>query len=163
MRKLLITFLLIPTIANANVVQKAGDILQFANPIIGLWLTTHDNNDTAYILNYLIAMGGVGLGKHCGTKMHYKGSRRPDRTAYTGMPSGHTTSSWLPAAFTRNPYLYAGAALTAVSRVHCKKHYWYQVLASIAISEGIVALNQRFNVSVLVLNDGFSLSMVWRA
>lgn len=136
------------------------DIFQIANPMGGLIIATIDNRDTDYLLSYIATMGIVGLSKYAGTKTHYYGSRRPDKTAYTGMPSGHTASAWFAASYTRNPIIYCSAFYTALARVTRGKHHWYQVCASIALCEFVVLLNSKYNLAVKLspIENGISIS-----
>ena len=103
------------------------------------------------------------LGKYGGRKLQPDFAKRPDGTAYTGMPSGHTMSAWHPAAYTRNPFLYATAILTAASRVTSKRHFWYQCLASIVISEGIVSLKKQKNLVVSWNGESLYIGVLLRS
>lgn len=148
--------------------RKAGDILQIVNPIAGLALTTLYESPVNYALSYGISMGLVGLGKYNGRQLEYPGAARPRDGTYNGMPSGHTASAWLPAAYAaksndqrlvRASYiLYPVAAFTGVSRVTSKRHYWYQVAAAIVICETITYINRKHPVAVGITPNGIYLS-----
>ena len=140
--------------------RKAGDVLQFASPIAAYVMTSYNNKSIHFLIHYLQTMGVTGLGKWSGKRLKYGLALRPDRSAYTGMPSGHTASCWLPASYMRNYDgwsavtfgLYGAAILTAFSRIKSKRHTPIQVLASIVLCESVATLNKKY-LQHLYIND----------
>lgn len=137
------------------------DIFQVTNPIFGLYWAYKENKTADFVSEYLTAAAITGISKHIGTQTRFCGSQRPDKTAWTGMPSGHTTSAWLPAAYTRSPFIYIMAIETAALRVLRGKHYWYQCLTSVILSEAIVALNHRYTLNIFPLTDGMAARIIF--
>lgn len=133
-------FLLCSSCYASNAVRNIGDILQVANPVATFVFARSDSERLLFAAHYALSMGLVGIGKSSGRHFKYPLALRPDKSAYTGMPSGHTASAWTAASFTRNPFLYATAVFTGFSRIHAKKHTILQVCVSIVIAESIVLI-----------------------
>lgn len=151
MYRRLALFLLLPSIAFGNeTLRRVGDVLQVANPLIGLYLAHHGDTHRDFIFSYAESMAIVGAGKYAGNRWHYAGSKRPSGTSHRGMPSGHTVSAWCAAAHTRSPYLYTTAALTGSSRVLSKKHTIIQVLVSVAVCEGVAYFNKKLSKRIWI-------------
>jgi len=116
-------------------ITEVGDIAQFVSPMVAL-VTAEDPKDFLY--HYLATIGVSFATKELGQYTHFKGSRRPDRSDYRGMPSGHTASAAIGAAYSRNPWLYGVTVVTGYSRIAANKHNVWQVLAGVALAEVVM-------------------------
>ncbi len=152
MTKVIILLLLVsPCYARENL-RKAGDIIEFANPIIAYTIAAYHDDDACFLVSYAQVMIATGIGKWSGKKLKYDLAKRPNSSNFTGMPSGHTASAWLPAAYFRvrrnqpivTSLLYGGAIATGFSRIYYKRHTVLQVLVSVVLCESVAILNSRF-------------------
>ena len=145
MNKMIVFYIImIINVGHTSTLKKFGDCAQIINPIIAFTVSTQHQGADHYINLHSRSLGIMGASKFIGNKLKVPSSRRPDSLTYTGMPSGHTTSSWSAAAYVRQyggehrwlaVPLYTSALLTAYSRVECKKHTIPQVLVAILLSE----------------------------
>ncbi len=155
-------------------IREIGNVLQIVNPLLGYALTIHTNTNDQYVFDYIMAIGITGLSKQLGNKIKYKQAMRPDGTTYKGMPSGHTTSAWLPAAHFRNHAsdrlmplaipLYANAVFTGYSRVRSHRHTVLQVVASAVLCEAVVLINKRIGwfTTNVAIDDGVKINFNMR-
>jgi hypothetical protein len=139
--------------------QKFGDYGQILNPFIAAAISTQEKGlgHFAFIfaqdmalthgVKLALASGKAGIGK--------RPSKSWKKDKYDGMPSGHTASAWVAAAYIRQfeqnkfasiPF-YLIAGVTGYSRIKAKKHTTFQVIAGAALSELIVHLNKQANWS----------------
>lgn len=134
--------------------RKLGDQIQIFNPIVTAIFSTQEKGLGHFGIVYVQSMALMGIGQGLGQHYKWKIGERPINKKGDGpfhsFPSGHTTSAWTSAAYARVFFkdykllaipLYATAAATAYSRVESKRHSIAQVLAAIALSEGVVYVN----------------------
>ncbi|NRB11343.1 MAG: phosphatase PAP2 family protein [Rickettsiaceae bacterium] len=141
--------------------RQAGDILEIINPLVAAYFANKEKG-----LGHFAIVHGQTIGIMGATKFYFhnkkgKIGRRPNRNSnkrerYDRFPSGHTSSAWSAAAYSRifleeNKYvaipLYATAALTGFSRVKSKQHTRNQVLAAIVLAEGMNFINSKMQWS----------------
>ncbi len=143
-----------------SAVRTFGDIAQIANPVIVAGFASQEKGAGHFGIIY----GQTWLGMH-GIKLiskqaKWRASKRPHiagkKDRYEGMPSAHTGSAWVAAAYMRtfsDDYklasipLYAAAAVTGYSRIKAKEHTLGQVIAGALFAEGVVYLNSKLGWS----------------
>ena len=145
----LLVFLGIPATATASDddgdwIQKTGDILQIALPVLGGGATFFTNPDPdkkwdkegtwMFAKAYGLAWGSTYVIKIAA------GKARPNGANRTSFPSGHTMSAFAGAGFIDGRFgrtfgipAYALAVFTGYSRVHSGWHYQDDVLAGASI------------------------------
>jgi hypothetical protein len=140
--------------SSSKQLRELGDQIQIINPIATAIFSTQEKGLGHFGIVYVQSMALMGIGQGLGQHYKWKIGERPNHKNGDGpfhsFPSGHTTSAWTSAAYARVFFkdykllaipLYAAAAVTAYSRVESKRHSKAQVLAAIALSEGVVYLN----------------------
>lgn len=145
---LIYSIFLISTSVHAITLRQFGDCAQIANPIIASIISSQHRGINHFVAVHGQSMAIMGASKFVGSEFKFTASRRPSGIGYTGMPSGHTTSSWSSAAYVRKyggthqwltVPLYASALLTGYSRIQSRQHTVSQVVAAIILSETINA------------------------
>ncbi len=148
---------------------EAGDTLQFAIPLTGLfaaWL--HDDAQGAKQLALSVAASQAIVQS---TK-HIVNRRRPNDASNMSFPSGHAAAAFSGAAFLQSRYgaawgipAYAAASFVGLSRMHGNRHHADDILAAASIS---FLVNQYlispFNsenmmMTAMPTEDGFALGV----
>lgn len=114
-------------------VTRAGDVLQYAIPITGLFgsiIADDKEGRWQYFKSFLGQVTTVEVVKQIARKA------RPRGTSRASFPSGHTSSAFSGAAFINTRYgykwgipAYAAATFTAYSRVQANAHFLDDVMA----------------------------------
>lgn len=140
--------------------RSFGDYAQIINPIVTAGFASQEKGFGHFAIIYgqtWITMHGVKL---LSDKAKWSFSKRPvvndKKDRYDGMPSGHTNSAWVAAAYLRtfsDDYkyvsipLYITAAITGYSRVYAKEHTTAQVIAGAAFAEIVTYINSKLKWS----------------
>lgn len=139
--------------------RSFGDYAQIINPVLTAGLASQEKGfgHFAIIYGQSCTMNGIKL---VSDKAKWSFSKRPvvsdKKDRYDGMPSGHTNSAWVAAAYLRtfsDDYkyvsipLYITAAITGYSRVHAKEHTTAQVIAGAALAEIVTYINSKLKWS----------------
>lgn len=158
-----------------------GDYAQIANPLIALATSSQEKGVGHFSVIYAESTLVTHGFKLAANQQRWGISKRPTienkRDRYDGMPSGHTSSAWIAAAYVRafsEEYkalavpLYIAAAVTGYSRIKHKEHNLTQVISGAVISEAITYLNKNMNwnteyrsVKVSASTKGGSLRIVF--
>ena len=119
-------------------VERAGDLIQLAIPIVGLGLTYYkDDKDgrKQFWNSYISSLSITYFLKHSINKT------RPNGDCCESFPSGHTASAFAGAMFIQNRYgtkygipSLLLASFVGYSRVDANKHFWEDVIAGASIS-----------------------------
>ena len=127
--------------AMAGKIESAGTDVAVALPLIagGVTLWKGDYVGTAELGADTIATVGTAF-----VLKNVIKEKRPDGSDFKSMPSDTAALAFAPAQFLWDRYgwqyglpAYAAAAFVGYSRVDAKKHHWYDVAASAALSWGI--------------------------
>jgi hypothetical protein len=140
--------------------RSFGDVMQIVNPVASSLLSSQEKGFGHHAFIYgqtWITMHAIKL---VSDKSKWAPSKRPSitdkRDRYDGMPSGHTASAWVAAAYVRtfsedysylSVPLYITAAITGYSRVYSKEHTWGQVISGAALAEGMTWMNSKLSWS----------------
>ncbi|MBL4908529.1 MAG: phosphatase PAP2 family protein [Alteromonadaceae bacterium] len=123
-------------------VQKNGDILQFAIPLLSLGSTLVFEDDFEGSKQFLKAFAASELTTLALKKLTHE--RRPSGSCCDSFPSGHTSAAFMGASFIHYRYgwkysipAYVAAAYVGYSRVHSNQHYTRDVVAGAAV--GIIS------------------------
>ncbi len=123
-------------------VQKNGDILQIAIPLLSLGSTLVFEDDFTGSKEFLKAFAASQLTTLTLKKLTHE--RRPSGSCCESFPSGHTSASFMGASFIHYRYgwkysipAYVAATYVGYSRVHSNQHYTRDVVAGAAI--GIIS------------------------
>ena len=140
--------------------ERAGDVLQITNPIIGALVASQEKGFGHFVVIYgesLLFMGALqATGKATKWSVGKRPSRPGKKAVYSGFPSGHTTSAWSAASYIRvfpedhkmlAVPMYLAAGFTGYSRVKSKKHTATQVVAAAIFSEAITMFNYKMQWS----------------
>lgn len=163
-------------------VRTFGDYFQVINPVFALGLSSQERGMGHFAFIYsqtFVIMHGTKLIARSGK---WQVSKRPHidgkKDRYEGLPSGHTASAWVAAAYVRTfsdehkwlsfP-LYVTAAITGYSRVKAKEHTPFQVVAGAALAEAVVFVNSKLDwsnnyrsTSFLFGSEGGSVRFEWK-
>jgi len=150
-RKIFLSFMVVMLILTASGTghargrtQRIGDVTQFVAPVWALFLTMNrqDSEGTEQLLWSYAANMAVTYGLKAA--IH---APRPQGSGTDSFPSGHAASGFSGASFITRRYgfrdaviPYAFGVFTAYSRVHARRHYTRDVIASFVISEAIARL-----------------------
>jgi len=123
--------------AHADNIETAGNILQYALPIsAGIVTVAYTDWYGTLQLGGAMALEGVVV---YGLKSTVY-ETRPNGEGHESFPSGHAAATFAAAEFLRERYgwtygapAYALAAFTGYSRIECRAHYWWDVLAGAGI------------------------------
>ena len=141
-------------------VRSFGDYMQIINPVFAASLASGEKGFGHFAIIYaetFVIMHGTKLIASSGK---WQVSKRPyvenKKHRYDGLPSGHTASAFVGAAYVRTfseEYkllsipLYITAAITGYSRVKAKEHTTGQVIAGAALAEIVTFINSRLEWS----------------
>jgi membrane-associated phospholipid phosphatase len=130
--------------ALAKTTESLGTDVAIALPLIagGITLTKSDWTGAAELTVDTLLTVGTAYGLK-----HVIKEKRPDGSDFQSMPSDTAALAFAPAQFLWDRYgwqygvpAYAAAGFVAWSRVDARKHHWYDVAASGAISFGVSKL-----------------------
>jgi len=168
---ILILSLVVNSNTNASdVIEKAGDILQYVLPLTaaGMTLVNKDLNGTIQFAESAALTVGVTYGLK-----YTVDAERPNGGKYS-FPSGHTSISFASAEFIRKRYgweygipAYAVASFVGYSRVEANQHYTRDVIAGAAIGilSSFIFTDPYQKVNVQLIGDsqsiGINLSCPW--
>lgn len=155
--------------AGNDTLTKTGDVLRIALPAAaaGISLYKDDYKGLAQFAVAYVATIGIAEGLK-----HVVRERRPDGSDWKSMPSASAASAQAASAYLWHRYgwqygvpAFALSMLTGYSRVQAKKHHWYDVAASEAISVGVNLLvvsryqrpNDTYRFSAGASPDGVSV------
>lgn len=140
--------------------RSFGDYAQIFNPIIVSGWASQEKGLGHFAMIYtqsFVSMHGIKL---ISNKAKWGASKRPviegKKDRYEGMPSGHTNSAWVAAAYVRTfsedqKYLsiplYITAAITGYSRVYAQEHTVVQAIAGAALAEIVTYINSKLDWS----------------
>ncbi|MDR1476980.1 MAG: phosphatase PAP2 family protein [Rickettsiales bacterium] len=126
-----------------NTVETIGDMVQMVIPLSALAYSAAIG-DGEGVWQWTEAVGSAALATQA-LKYTVKEERPYEEEDSKGLtfPSGHTSFAFSGAAYWQRRYgweigapMYAGAAFVAYSRVHARKHNWFDVAAGAAIGYG---------------------------
>ena len=130
--------------AFAKTTENLGTDVAIALPVIagGITLTKQDWTGAAELTVDTLLTVGTAYGLK-----HIIKEKRPDGSDFQSMPSDTAALAFAPAQFLWDRYgwqygvpAYAAAGFVAWSRVDARKHHWYDVAASGALSFGFSKL-----------------------
>ena len=139
-----------------KVAKSYSHNMQKISPTLTAVITNKDKGLAHYYIIYkqsMLAMQGI---KYFGEQYKWEAGKRPKFNEFNGLPSGHTTSAWISAAYMRTfsknyKYLavplYASAIAMGYSRVKGKHHTIPQVAAGALLAETIIYANSKLNWS----------------
>ena len=141
MKYFLILFLLLAQVNyGQKTVEKSGDIVQIALPVLALTSTFIWDDDTKPILQFVKTMGTSVLVTHGMKRIINKPRPNGGNHAF---PSGHTSAAFTGAAFLNKRYgwkvgvpAYVLASYVGWTRVHTKHHDYWDVLSGAAVGIG---------------------------
>ncbi len=126
--------------AFADKVEMTGDTLQILIPTVALSSTlvyekkSGHNGTQQFVKSLATTLATTAALKEITHK------KRPDGNNYKSFPSGHTSATFMGAAFIHKRYgiknailPYVGATYVAYSRIHAKKHDTIDVIAGAAV------------------------------
>jgi hypothetical protein len=158
--------------AQADSIESAGVATAIALPLLAGGITAYKSDWTG-----TLELGADGLAT-VGTAYALKNivrEQRPDKSDFQSFPSDTAALAFAPAQFLWDRYgwqygvpAYAAAFFVGYSRVEAKKHHWYDVAASGALSFGFSKLfTTRFmgrtvSYGANVTPDGAYASMSYR-
>lgn len=172
----LIVFIFMSSTSDAGLTfRRFGDFARFANPIITAGFAVHEKGIGHFAIVFAQPNVPTWLMHYRGSRLKWSLSLRPRKLDqngfekeknYTGLPSGHTVAAWSAPAymhhFSKNYKwvsipLYISATITACSRIRARAHTPFQVLASIALVEGLTYLNSKLSWSRNYCSSEFSI------
>jgi lipid A 4'-phosphatase len=143
-----------------SALRSFGDYAQVINPVIVSFMASKEKGFGHFAIIYAQSWATTHSVKFISNQTKWASSKRPfilnKQDRYDGMPSGHTNSAWVAAAYVRTfseEYkfaaipLYVSAAITGYSRVYAKEHTVSQVIAGAAIAELITYINSKLKWS----------------
>lgn len=126
--------------AQNSKIQDAGTYVAIALPVVAGGIAVWKDDWTG--AKQLAAVTVLSVGTAFVLKKFIK-ERRPDHSDFKSFPSDTAALAFAPASFLWQRYgweyglpAYAAAEFVGYSRVHAKKHHWWDVLASSAIAFG---------------------------
>ncbi len=152
--------------AQADGIQRAGDVLQVALPAAGLTATLalRDREGTCQLAKSFATTMAVTY-----ALKYSLDTKRPSGGRHS-FPSGHTSAAFAGAGFIQQRYgwkyglpSYALAGFVGYSRVHADRHYWHDVLAGAAIGIGsnliFTSRYEKANVVVVPVDSGLAVGV----
>jgi len=119
-------------------IQKSGDILQIALPLIGLGSTYFVENNHDGSIAFLKALTTSAISTLALKTLTHE--RRPNGECCDSFPSGHTSVAFMTASFIHLRYgikyaipAYLTATFVGYSRVHANVHYKRDVIAGAVV------------------------------
>jgi membrane-associated phospholipid phosphatase len=126
--------------AQTSKIQTAGTYVAIALPVVAGGIAVWKDDWTG--VKQLTAVTVLTVGTAFALK-HLVRERRPDHSDYKSFPSDTSALASAPAAFLWQRYgweyglpAFAASTFVGYSRVHAKKHHFWDVLASTVISIG---------------------------
>jgi membrane-associated phospholipid phosphatase len=157
----------IPGVASARGhVERAGDVLSILIPVAGLTTTLFYEDGSEGSVQFLKSFATSQVTTDVLKVVTHE--RRPNGSCCLSFPSGHTSASFMGAAFIDRRYgwryavpAYLGAAYVGYSRIYADKHYGIDVIAGAAIgllsSYYFTKPYKGFNITAAVDADAYSL------
>ncbi len=137
---LLLFIFCIPKIYAQDAIEKSGDIVQIALPIMAFSSTLIWKDDTKPILQFVKTMGTSVIVTHGLKRIINK--QRPNGGNHA-FPSGHTSAAFTGAAFLERRFgwkigvpAYVLASYVGWTRVHTHHHDYWDVLGGAAVGIG---------------------------
>jgi len=131
------------TAGTSSSLETAGSAIAISLPIVagGISLLHHEDWDGVAELTVSTATT-VGIAYLLSKKLVRE--QRPDHSDFHSFPSDTAALAYAPADYLWSRYgweygvpAYAAAVFVGYSRVHAKKHHWYDVVASGALAFGV--------------------------
>ena len=126
--------------AQSSRIGDAGTYVAIALPVVAGGIAVWKDDWTG--AKQLAAVTVLTVGTAYALK-HFIKEQRPDHSDYKSFPSDTSALASAPAAFLWHRYgweyglpAFAASTFVGYSRVHAKKHHWWDVVASTAISIG---------------------------
>jgi membrane-associated phospholipid phosphatase len=133
-------FASVPASAKSDNIEKAGQAVAFALPLVAGGISAYDEDWTG------MAQLAVSTGASVGTVYvlkHFIHEERPDGSDKKSFPSDTAALAFAPAQYLWQRYgweygvpAYLAAGFVGYSRVESKQHHWWDVAASAVISIG---------------------------
>ena len=136
------------TVARADSIRKAGDVLRYSIPLYALGLTVIEEDNANGALQFAATYGVTKLATRYLKEETNK--PRPDGSDRRAFPSGHTSEAFAGAGFIHRRYgieqawpFYVAATFVGYSRIHANRHDAIDVLGGAALGVGSAFLFAR--------------------